>query len=122
MAGLTSGDPDGETAAEPPEPRGLRALRRLVTLLTATLILGVITIVVLLVIRLWALAPTPAPALPAEIALPAGETARAVTLGTGWVAVVTVDAAGAERIRVLDAATGAERGVLAIPGPVAAPN
>ena len=106
----------GGTAAEPPEPRGLRALRRLVTVLTATLILGVITVVGLLVIRLWALSPAPAPALPPEIALPAGETARAVTFGTGWVAVVTVDATGAERIRVLDAATGAERGVLAIGG------
>lgn len=115
MAGLTSGEPGAETGPEPPEPRGLRALRRLVTLLTATLILGVITVVGLLVIRLWALSPTPAPALPAEIALPAGETARAVTFGTGWVAVVTADEGGAERIRVLDAGTGAERAVLAIP-------
>ena len=56
----------------------------------------------------------PAPALPAEIALPAGESARAVTLGDGWLAVVTVDAAGRERIRVLDRATGAERAVTEI--------
>lgn len=84
------------------------------TLLTATLILGVIVIVGLLVIRLAALSPTTGPALPAGLALPAGESARAVTFGTGWVAVVTVDAAGAERIRVLDAATGAERASVAI--------
>ena len=95
-----------------PEPRRLRQLRRLVTALTATLILGVITIVVLLVIRLSSLAP--APGLPPEIALPPGERAEAVTLGSGWIAVVTVDAAGQQRIRVLDRTTGAPRAVTEI--------
>jgi len=104
MAGATPGG----IGEDVPEPPALRRLRRLVTLLTATLILGVITVVALLVIRLAALRPAGPPALPAAIALPAGESARAVTLGTGWVAVVTVDAAGVERIRVADAATGAE--------------
>ena len=42
-----------------PEPPRLRRLRRLVTALTVTLIVGVITIVGLLVIRLSALAPRP---------------------------------------------------------------
>jgi len=92
-----------------PEPPRLRRLRRLVTVLTATLIVGVITIVGLLVIRLTAVAP--GPGLPPEVALPDGETARAVTLGGDWLAVVTVDAEGRERIRVLDRASGAERGV-----------
>ena len=95
-----------------PEPPRLRQLRRLVTLLTATLIVGVIATVGLLVIRLSML-PS-APGLPAEIALPPGESARAVTLGEGWIAVVTVDAAGRERIRVLDRATGAERALTEI--------
>jgi Family of unknown function (DUF6476) len=95
-----------------PEPRRLRRLRRLVTALTATLIAGVIAIVVLLVIRL---APfTRPPDLPASVAVPAGETSRAVTFGTDWVAVVTVDGAGQERIRVLDRATGIARGVIEI--------
>jgi hypothetical protein len=106
MADSTPGDDDF------PEPPRLRRLRRLVTLLTATLIVGVITTVGLLVIRLSALAPAPAP--PAEIVLPAGESARAVTFGEGWLAVVTVDGAGRERIRVLDRATGAERAVTEI--------
>lgn len=79
----------------------------MVLALTATLIAGVIAIVVLLVIRLQA-APAPL-ALPAEVRLPAGESARAVTLGGDWLAVVTVDAVGQERIRVLDRASGAER-------------
>jgi hypothetical protein len=95
-----------------PEPRRLRQLRRLVTALTATLIAGVITVVALLVIRL---APvTSPPELPASLALPGGESARAVTFGTDWIAVVTADAAGRERIRVLDRATGAARGVIEI--------
>ncbi len=93
---------------EAPEPRRLRALRRLVTALTLTLIVGVITVVGLLVIRLNALAPPVA--LPESLSLPAGESARAVTLGSDWVAVVTVDAAGQERIRVLDRTSGAPRG------------
>jgi hypothetical protein len=37
-----------------------------------------------------------------------------VTFGTGWVAVVTVDAEGRERVRVLDRATGAARGEIEI--------
>lgn len=101
--------PDSEVFPEPP---GLRRLRRLVTALTITLIVGVITIVGLLVIRLSRV--TPPPELPASVALPAGESARAMTLGEGWVAVVTVDRAGAERIRVIDAETGAERGLTEI--------
>lgn len=95
-----------------PEPRRLRQLRRLVTALTATLIFGVIAIVALLVIRLSSLGS--APELPPEIALPPGERAGAVTIGTTWVAVVTVDADGRERIRVLDRTTGALRAVTEI--------
>jgi len=99
------------TSNAPAEPANLRWLRRLVTTLTVVLILGVIAIVALLVIRLDAAGPGPALALPAEIALPDGETATALTRGTGWIAIVTRDGAGAERIRVLDAGTLMERSV-----------
>lgn len=105
-----SGDTFGRSGPgdhETPEHPRLRQLRWLVNGLTVTLIVGVITIVAVLVIRLSSIAP--APLLPEALALPPGETAQAVTLGTGWVAVVTRDAAGTERIRVLDAATGTER-------------
>ncbi len=70
------------------EARNLRFLRRLVTVLTATMILGVAAIVILLVIRLQ----TPsAPFVPDAIVLPAGVTATAYTQGTGWIAIVTSD-------------------------------
>jgi hypothetical protein len=106
MRGELQGDEDF------PEPPRLRQLRRLVNLLTATLIVGVITIVGLLVIRLTAVGQMPE--LPDEIRLPAGEHARAVTLGSDWLAVVTVDGEGRERIRVLDRESGAERGLTEI--------
>lgn len=56
------------------------------TALTATMILGVLAIVVLLVIRLQAPAP---PYVPDAIMLPEGVTATAYTQGTGWIAIVT---------------------------------
>lgn len=108
------GSIEGRDNDEDPEPPRLRALRRLVTLLTITLIVGVTTVVAMLALRLTALAPASVPRLPSEVILPMGETARAVTFGTGWIAVVTVDSAGAERIRVLEAKTGADRGTLEI--------
>ena len=83
----------------PPEPPRLRLLRQLVTTLTVVLIAAVIAVVGLLVIRLGSVS-TP-PALPADITLPAGESLRATTLGTGWTAIVTQDAEGTERIHIL---------------------
>lgn len=79
-------------------PADLRFLKRLVTVLAATMILGLITVIGLLVIRLQAL-PGAAPALPEEVTLPAGVTAAAVTFGRGWYAVVTTD----DRILVFSA-------------------
>jgi hypothetical protein len=84
-----------------------------VTALTLTLIFGVITIIALLVIRLGTFGSGHL-ALPDEILLPESEIARAVTLGTDWIAVVTVDGEGQERIRVLDRDTGADRGSVEI--------
>ncbi|MEO1000035.1 MAG: DUF6476 family protein [Pseudomonadota bacterium] len=75
------------------------------------MILAVVTVIVLLVIRLG---PAPEAPLPETVALPPGETARAVTLGTDWVAVVTADETGRERIRLFDRTTGAERQVIEI--------
>jgi len=86
---------------EIPEPTNLRFLRRLVTVLTATMILGLLTIVVLFVIKFMG-PVTKALNLPAEISLPAGQTATAITQGLSWIGVVTTDASGVERIHILN--------------------
>ncbi|MEM9011310.1 MAG: DUF6476 family protein [Pseudomonadota bacterium] len=96
----TSGGTDA-----PAEPAQLRLLRRLVTVLTSVMIVAVVTAVILLVIRLGPGAD--APPVPDSITLPEGETAEATTIGRGWIAVVTVDRAGQERIRIHHALTGA---------------
>jgi hypothetical protein len=101
-----------DDADDPPEPPRLRQLRWLVNALMLTLIAGVITIVVLLVIRLGPFQPDPG--LPPQVSVPEGEAVQAVTLGSDWVAVVTRDGAGRERVRVLDRLTGAERGTMEI--------
>ncbi|MGH1577496.1 DUF6476 family protein [Planktotalea sp.] len=67
------------------EPAQLRFLRRLVSVLTAVMIGGVVLIIALLVIRL-----NDKPALlPEMVVLPEGVEAKAVTLGESWYAVVT---------------------------------
>ncbi|MBE3639844.1 DUF6476 family protein [Mangrovicoccus algicola] len=71
------------------EPAPLKFLRRLVTVLTGVMILGVITIAGLLVMRLSR--DRQQIALPAELALPKGAEAAAITAGPGWYAVVTRD-------------------------------
>ena len=75
-----------------PEPANLRFLRRLVTVLTAVMIVGLLTIVALLVIRLAGPASAPTPAtlqLPASISLPEGHRALSFTQGPDWFAVVS---------------------------------
>ena len=74
---------------EPELPPSLRFLKTLVTVLTITMIVGVITVVAVLVTRLQQISPPPG--LPASVILPAGIQARAVTMGPGWIAIVTTD-------------------------------
>ncbi|MGA0541457.1 DUF6476 family protein [Neotabrizicola sp. VNH66] len=76
-----------QTPEEGPLPPSLRLLKALVIVLMLTMIGGVIAMVWLLVTRLPA--ADRAPEVPATLALPAGETAAAVTFGKGWTAVVT---------------------------------
>ncbi len=59
------------------------------TVLTVTMIVGVITVVGLLVTRLQQ--SPPIPTLPKGLTLPAGASVAAVTMGTGWIAVVTTE-------------------------------
>jgi len=107
--------PHPEATDAPPEatpPPELRFLKWLVTLLAGVMILGIVSIVALLAFRLRPLPPPPAPpALPDHLELPEGARASAVTMGTGWIAVVTSE--GAE-ILIYDSATGALRQRIAI--------
>jgi len=89
-----------------PEPPNLRFLRRLVTVLTAVMIGGLVVITTLLVIRFSQSGPT----LPDQITLPDGTTAQAFTQGSGWYAVVTTD----NRILVFDQLSGALRQTIQI--------
>ncbi|MEM9031647.1 MAG: DUF6476 family protein [Pseudomonadota bacterium] len=89
------------------DARVLRFLKVLVTVLAATMIAGVLTIVVLLVIRLQ---PDDATPLPNAIVLPSGAEALAFTQGPDWYAVVTRD----NKILIYSRATGALRQELTI--------
>lgn len=80
--------PDAPDAALPPS---LRLLKWLVILLTLSMIGAVITMVWLLVTRMPGALFTAVPAVPADLRLPEGRTAAAVTFGKGWTAVVTTD-------------------------------
>jgi hypothetical protein len=79
--------------AQPDLPPSLRFLKGLVITLMITMIVGVITVVWLLVTRMPDGSPSAPmlPTLPAELTLPEGLTAEAVTFGKGWTAVVTTD-------------------------------
>ncbi len=82
------------------------------TVLTATMILGLLTIVVMFVIKFMVPMTKPL-ALPAAIALPDGQTATAITQGLDWIGVVTTDASGIERIHILNL-NGTPRQVISI--------
>ncbi len=105
-------DPETNGAEDLPEPPRLRQLRWLVNALLLVLIAGVVIITTLLVIRLAPLG-TPPP-VPENVRVPAGERAGAVTFGRDWIALVTTDEAGTQRIRLLDRSTGIERAVIPI--------
>ncbi len=79
----------------------MRLLRRMVMLLTAVMIGGVLVTFALIVIRLSDRTPT----LPDQIELPDGAKAQAVTIGNNWFAVVTDD----NRILIFDKTTGKQR-------------
>ena len=97
-----------DTQISPEEPANLKFLRRLVTILTATMIIGVIIIIGLLVMRLNA--PNATVSFPDSIELPKGVIATAFTKGDGWYAVVTDD----QEILIFDAESGAIRQTIAI--------
>ncbi|MEY8830662.1 DUF6476 family protein [Sedimentitalea sp. XS_ASV28] len=84
------------------EPANLRFLRRLVTVLTAVMIGGLLVIVSLIVIRFSSDRTPAAIPLPDHITLPDGTRAEAFTVTADWYAVITGD----ERVLIYDRASG----------------
>ncbi|MCH2094742.1 MAG: DUF6476 family protein [Rhodobacteraceae bacterium] len=80
------------------EPANLKFLRLLVTVLTGTMIAGLLVILTLIVIR-YTDRRTP---LPEVITLPDGAMAATFTYGPDWYAVVTTD----DRILIFNRETG----------------
>lgn len=79
----------------------MKYLRLLVTVLTVVTIVGLLVIIALFVIRFSSMGEdraAPEAGFPAQIALPEGEIASAITKGDGWIAVVTK----AGRIMIMD--------------------
>ena len=101
---------DPETS-EIAEPAHLRLLRRLVTALTITMIVGLVTIVGLLVTTVLDHDTSTETSL--TLAIPTNETVQAYTKGTNWQALVTQDATGTERIRIFGS-DGTERQTITI--------
>lgn len=97
---------DAENWGEMPQ---FRTLRRMVTLLTATLTIGVLTIAVALVIRIASEPGVSIKAVDApSVTMPAGETIIATGATSAAITFVTKDGAGVERLRFFDPKTGAE--------------
>ena len=86
----------------------MKVLRRLVTILMATMIIGLVVLIGLVVMRITA-QPLPM-ALPAHISLPKGASVAAFTVGDGWYGVVTK----AGEILIYDQGSGALRQTLVI--------
>ena len=91
-------DPELPSGPDTLEPANLKFLRRLVTVLTATMIGGVLLIIGLIVIRFYDVPPP----LPDTLALPQGAQAMSFTQGPDWYAVVTTD----NQILIFDRITG----------------
>lgn len=86
---------------EPQETPQLKLLRRMVMILTAVMIGGVLLTFAVIVIRL----SDRTPALPDQITLPGGAVPLALTIGDTWYAVVT----DGDQILIYDRFTGALR-------------
>ena len=99
-----SGDPG------PIDASMIKYLRRLVTVLSATMIIGFIVLIALFVTRFSGAQPANLQEVPASITLPNGMTATAFTQGSDWIAVVTAE----DRILIYDRANGALRQTIVI--------
>ncbi|WP_272005664.1 DUF6476 family protein [Roseovarius sp. ZX-A-9] len=97
-----------DTPQPPPiDPGMVRYLRLLVTILTATMVIGFIVIVALFVTKF---SDAFGPKLPDVITLPDGSEPLAFTQGSDWYAIVTED----DRVLIYDRETGVLRQTLQI--------
>ncbi len=94
----------------PPLPAVVRVLQWLVIGLTASMMLGVIAVVTVVVTR-FPKPPTPPTA--EALALPSGAEPLSIAQGSDWVGIVTTD----DRILVYDRATGALRQTVTLTRP-----
>lgn len=94
----------------PPLPASVRLLQWLVIGLTASMMLGVIAVVAVVVTRFPKPATLP---LPETLALPPGAEPLSVAQGADWVGIVTAD----DRILIYDRATGALRQTVTLTRP-----
>lgn len=94
---------------QPEEPANLKYLRLLVTILTGTMIAGLLVIIALFVIRF---SDRPAP-VPGAITLPDGSTPAAFTMTDKWYAVVTAR----DEILIFDRNSGMLRQTIKIETP-----
>ncbi|UXX84176.1 DUF6476 family protein [Roseovarius pelagicus] len=92
---------------QPIDPGMVKYLRLLVTILTATMVIGFIVIVVLFVTKF---SDAFGPDLPDVITLPDGSEPLAFTQGASWYAVVTKD----DQVLIYDRETGVLRQTLQI--------
>ncbi len=104
---MTERSNDAPETVQELDPGLVKHLRRLVTVLTATMIIGFIVIVALFVTRFSGGA---GPDLPAALTLPGGAEATAFTQGSDWIAVVTED----DRIMIYDRLSGKLRQTIQI--------
>lgn len=81
-----------------PEPAPIRRLRQLVTLLTLTLIVGMVVIVGLMIYRLG---PGATPTLPDQIALPSGESLISYSRSPDWTVLITRDQSDVQRVHLV---------------------
>lgn len=90
MTNSTKLDAMSDPSQDAQLPANLTWLRRLVTVLTIVMIIGMVLIVSLLFVKMRAL-PVQADfsAITDNLALPDGATASTVTLGDDWIGVVT---------------------------------
>jgi hypothetical protein len=102
-APVTGQDIGKDTGQGDHPPPDVRFLKILVTVLTVTMIAGLLTLIALFVTRLPG--RNVLPPLPKAITLPDGTTPEAFTRGRGWIGVVTKDG----QFLIYDADTGALR-------------